>query len=87
VYVLPWAREGYSVHLIDPVPLHIEQVREASALQRDAPLASAEVGDARRLLWDDDSVEAVLLLGPLKALLGRGCNVAVRSPSVWPPKA
>ena len=71
VYALPLAREGYSVHLIDPVPLHVNQAREVSALQRDAPLASAEVGDARRLAWDDNSVEAVLLLGPLYHLTSR----------------
>ena len=71
VYALPLAREGYSVHLIDPVPLHVEQAREASALQRDASLASAEVGDARRLKCDDDSVDAVLLLGPLYHLTSR----------------
>jgi ubiquinone/menaquinone biosynthesis C-methylase UbiE len=65
VYALPLAREGYSVHLIDPVPLHVDQAREASALQRDAPLTSAEVGDARHLMCDDNSVDAVLLLGPL----------------------
>jgi ubiquinone/menaquinone biosynthesis C-methylase UbiE len=71
VYALPLAREGYSIHLIDPVPLHVEQAREASALQRDAPLASAEVGDARRLMCDDNSVDAVLLLGPLYHLTSR----------------
>jgi hypothetical protein len=71
VYALPLAREGYWVNLIDPVPLHVDQARKASALQRDAPLASAEVGDARRLAWDDDSVEAVLLLGPLYHLSSR----------------
>ena len=71
MYALPLAREGYSVHLIDPVPLHVEQAREASALQRDASLASAEVGDARRLTCDDDSVDAVLLLGPLYHLTSR----------------
>jgi ubiquinone/menaquinone biosynthesis C-methylase UbiE len=71
VYALPLAREGYSVHLIDPVQLHVEQAREASALQGDAPLAGAEVGDARQLLWADNSVEAVLLLGPLYHLTSR----------------
>jgi ubiquinone/menaquinone biosynthesis C-methylase UbiE len=70
-YALPLAKEGYSVHLIDPVPLHVEQAREASALQGDAPLASARVGDARRLMWDDDCVDAVLLLGPLYHLTSR----------------
>jgi ubiquinone/menaquinone biosynthesis C-methylase UbiE len=71
VYALPLAREGYSVHLIDAAPLHVEQAREASALQRDSPLASAQVGDARRLVWDDNSVDAVLLLGPLYHLTSR----------------
>jgi ubiquinone/menaquinone biosynthesis C-methylase UbiE len=71
VYALPLATEGYSVHLIDAVPLHIDQAREASALQRDTPLASAEVGDARRLMCDDDSMDAVLLLGPLYHLTSR----------------
>jgi ubiquinone/menaquinone biosynthesis C-methylase UbiE len=71
VYALPLAREGYSVHLIDAVPLHVEQAREASALQQDSPLASAQVGDARRLVWDDNSVDAVLLLGPLYHLTSR----------------
>jgi ubiquinone/menaquinone biosynthesis C-methylase UbiE len=71
VYALPLAREGYWVHLIDPVGLHVDQAREASALQWDSPLASAEVGDARRLAWDDDSVEVVLLLGPLYHLTSR----------------
>jgi 2-polyprenyl-3-methyl-5-hydroxy-6-metoxy-1,4-benzoquinol methylase len=28
VYALPLAREGYSVHLIDAVPLHVEQARD-----------------------------------------------------------
>ena len=71
VYALPLAREGYSVHLIDAAPLHVEQAREASALQRDSPLASAQVGDARRLVWDDNSVDAVLLLGPLYHMTSR----------------
>jgi len=71
VYALPLAREGYYVHLIDAVPLHVHQAREASALQRDAPLTSSQVGDARRLVWDDNSVEAVLLLGPLYHLISR----------------
>jgi len=71
VYALPLAREGYSVHLIDPVQLHVEQAREASVLQGERPLAGAEVGDARQLLWASNSVEAVLLLGPLYHLTSR----------------
>jgi ubiquinone/menaquinone biosynthesis C-methylase UbiE len=71
VYALPLAREGYSVYLIDAVPLHVEQAREASALQQDVPLTGAQVGDARRLEWEDKSVDAVLLLGPLYHLTSR----------------
>jgi ubiquinone/menaquinone biosynthesis C-methylase UbiE len=71
VYALPLAREDYAVHLIDPVQLHVEQAREASALQRNAHLAGAEVGDARWLLWADNSVDAVLLLGSLYHLTSR----------------
>ena len=40
-YALPLAAEGYEVHLVDPVALHVEQARAASAAQPDAPLASA----------------------------------------------
>jgi len=64
-YALPLAAEGYAVHLVDPVALHVEQARAASAAQPDAPLASAAVGDARALPFDDASADAVLLLGPL----------------------
>lgn len=65
-----WLAElGYRVHLVDPVPLHIEQARARSGA--GVSLASAEVGDARRLSLPDASVDAVLLLGPLYHLLQR----------------
>jgi SAM-dependent methyltransferase len=64
-YALPLAAEGYEVHLVDPVALHVEQARAASAAQPDAPLASAVVGDARELPVEDRSADVVLLLGPL----------------------
>ena len=64
-YALPLAAEGYEVHLVDPVALHVEQARAASAAQSDAPLASAVVGDARELPVEDRSADIVLLLGPL----------------------
>ena len=60
-HALPLARRGYDVHLLDPVPIHVEQARAAAA----ALLGSAEVGDARDLPWPAGSVDAVLLLGPL----------------------
>jgi ubiquinone/menaquinone biosynthesis C-methylase UbiE len=61
-YAVELARDGYAVHLIDPVALHVEQ---ALAAATHAPLASARTGDARDLLFDDAGAEAVLLLGPL----------------------
>src|SRR5690349_15322488 len=43
------ARRDYAVHLLDTVPLHVEQARDASQRQPDHPLAGAAVGDARHL--------------------------------------
>ena len=63
------AYEGYEVHLVDPVPRHIEQARQASAAQPETPIASCILGDARQLEFNDEIAEAVLLLGPLYHLL------------------
>ena len=76
VYACWLAARGYQVHLIDPVPKHVEQARAASSEQPDSPLASAEVGDARRLPQADHSADGVLLLGPLYHLVGREDRVA-----------
>jgi len=66
-----WLTErGYHVHLMDPVPLHVEQAR-AAARGRRVTLASGETGDARALKLADASVDAVLLLGPLYHLRER----------------
>jgi ubiquinone/menaquinone biosynthesis C-methylase UbiE len=70
------AARGYQVHLIDPAPKHIEQARAASAGQPEHPLASAEVGDARRLPHGDATADAVLLLGPLYHLVERDDRLA-----------
>ena len=59
------ARIGYEVHLIDPVPRHLEQAREASASQPCYPLASVSIGDARLIARPDESVDLLLLMGPL----------------------
>ena len=71
VYACWLARMGYEVHLIDPVPLHVEQARQASAQQPDTPIARCTVGDARRLDQADASVDVALLLGPLYHLTDR----------------
>jgi len=65
IYACSLAEKGYEVNLIDPVQKHIVQAKEASEKQPEHPLASATVGDARKLEWDDDSVDIVLLMGPL----------------------
>jgi len=70
------AAMGYQVHLIDPVPKHVEQARAASSRQPEHPLASAEVGDARRLPQADATADAVLLLGPLYHLIDREDRLA-----------
>jgi SAM-dependent methyltransferase len=67
---VPWlAALGYDVHLVDAVPLHVEQARAAGA-------ASARVGNARRLDERDATCDAVLLLGPLYHLTLRDDRVA-----------
>jgi len=68
-YALWLADRGYRVHLVDPVPLHIEQARLAA--RGNAALVSAAVGDARDLQLPDASADAVLLLGPLYHLAER----------------
>lgn len=70
VYALPLAMQGYEVHLIDPIPLHVEQAAQASQAQ-PCPLHSIAVGDARCLHWPETSLDAVLLLGPLYHLSKR----------------
>ena len=65
VYACWLARQGYEVHLVDAMPLHIDQARQASAAQPDAPVATLEVGDARQMDWPDGCADAVMLHGPL----------------------
>lgn len=75
IYALPLAKMGYAVHLIDPTPKHVAQARDASQKQPAHPLGSADIGDARALQWPDNSVDAVLLLGPLYHLTERADRV------------
>jgi SAM-dependent methyltransferase len=68
-YALWLTAEGYAVRHRDLVPLHVEQLSNAS--ERHPALESA-VGDATALDLADESVDAVLLLGPLYHLQRRG---------------
>ncbi|MBI9043635.1 MAG: methyltransferase domain-containing protein [Anaerolineaceae bacterium] len=63
------AQEGHIVHLVDPVPKHIDQAKIASGEQTETPIASIQVGDARHLDFADEIADAVLLLGPLYHLV------------------
>lgn len=67
------AADGHAVHLVDPVPLHVEQAQERSAASA-APF-TASIGDARALDAADASVDVVLLLGPLYHLVERDDRV------------
>ncbi len=76
VYALPLARQGYEVHLFDPWPPHVSTAATGSAAQPETPLASAHVADARQLGFDDQSADAVLLLGPLYHLIDAAARAA-----------
>jgi ubiquinone/menaquinone biosynthesis C-methylase UbiE len=77
VYAIPLARRGYEVHLIDPVPLHVER---AQSLARAAGVTlQASIGDARALEQPDAAFDAVLLFGPLYHLTARSDRVGALS--------
>ena len=79
VHALWLAKRGYTVHLSDPVPRHVEQAREASEAQAPHRLASCTVADARKVDHDDASVDAVLMLGPLYHLTDRDDRIRALS--------
>jgi SAM-dependent methyltransferase len=57
---------GHVVHLVDPVPEHVDMASNAAL-----GLASSMVGEAGSLAWPDMSGDSVLLMGPLYHLLQR----------------
>lgn len=66
------ARKGHDVQLVDAVPRHVEQARARAG----SPLLfTAGLGDARTLTAGDDTVDAVLLLGPLYHLVERADRI------------
>jgi ubiquinone/menaquinone biosynthesis C-methylase UbiE len=69
-YAFPLSEQGYVVHLIDPVDLHLGQAKTRSA-SSGITLGSITKGDARRLTAPSNSADAVLLLGPLYHLVER----------------
>jgi ubiquinone/menaquinone biosynthesis C-methylase UbiE len=75
LYALWLAGLGYEVHLIDPVQKHVFQAMDASRNRPGNPLASINIGDARSLTQEDESVEIVLLMGPLYHLTERSDRI------------
>lgn len=69
IYSFWLAKKHYHVHLIDPVPDHIEQAKSRAAKINAANIQTCKVGDARNLDFEDSSADAVLLMGPLYHLV------------------
>jgi len=67
-YAFPLSEMGYTVHLIDPIPLHIKQAK-SYADSSSMKLASYSVGDARDVEREDQSADAILFFGPLYHLV------------------
>lgn len=55
---------GHNVHLLDAAEFHIEAATKTS-ISENKPLASISLGDARKLPYDDEQFDLVLLFGPL----------------------
>jgi ubiquinone/menaquinone biosynthesis C-methylase UbiE len=70
-YAFWLAGRGYTVHLLDAMPLHVEHARRLDE-GRAARLAGISEGDARHLPFADESADVVMLLGPLYHLTERG---------------
>jgi ubiquinone/menaquinone biosynthesis C-methylase UbiE len=60
------AEDGHHVHVVDLFPHHVDQARRLTPSRGSV---TAEVGDARELTADDQSFDAVLVLGPLYHLV------------------
>lgn len=71
VYAFWLASQGYQVRLIDASPRLVELARARNE-REDHRLSACDVGDARSLPVDDQSVDGVLLLGPLYHLIDAG---------------
>lgn len=68
VYAVALAERDYTVHVVDPMPVHVERTLE-HARERGVARVTASLGDARDLSAFDGGYDAVLLLGPLYHLV------------------
>jgi GrpB-like predicted nucleotidyltransferase (UPF0157 family)/ubiquinone/menaquinone biosynthesis C-methylase UbiE len=78
VYSLWLAEAGYEVHLVDASERLVNEARRRSANAAKA-VTTFSVSDARQLPQPDDSVDAVLVMGPLYHLTRRAERVAALS--------
>ena len=66
--------KGHKVHLLDATEYHIQKAKEiASDTNRN--LESIQVGDARKLPFEDNQFDMVLLFGPLYHLLDQADRI------------
>jgi ubiquinone/menaquinone biosynthesis C-methylase UbiE len=68
------AERGYLVHLVDIVPAHIE-LAQAMHGQHSYKLQSIQLGNACNLTFESESVEAIIMLGPLYHLTKRNDRI------------
>jgi ubiquinone/menaquinone biosynthesis C-methylase UbiE len=71
VYSLWLLDQGYTVCLIDALPLHADLAGKVLGEHPHCDRATAKVGDARQLEEPDYSAQAALLMGPLYHLIER----------------
>lgn len=71
IYSCWLAKLGYEVHLLDPVPSHLDHAKALSARQPEHPIAGFILGDAGQLSFPNESADAVLMCGPLYHLQER----------------
>jgi ADP-ribose pyrophosphatase YjhB (NUDIX family)/ubiquinone/menaquinone biosynthesis C-methylase UbiE len=65
------AQAGFAVHIVDITERHVELANR----QLGTMGVTAELGDARSLPVDDDSMDVVLLFGPLYHLIARADRI------------
>ncbi len=64
-YAFWLASLGYSVHLLDIVPRHIERAQAIQAQATSVRLAGIHLGDARKLPFEDSMADVTIVHGPL----------------------
>jgi GrpB-like predicted nucleotidyltransferase (UPF0157 family)/ubiquinone/menaquinone biosynthesis C-methylase UbiE len=75
VYSLWLAEAGHEVHLVDAAERLVNEARRRSE-RAACPVTTFSVSDARELPQDDDSADAVLVMGPLYHLTRRPDRIA-----------